>query len=149
MTTKARTIRDEVLGPLTWNTDLDWWEGRVELSPGHPLSLSLSVEDEDATADPVREIAHGRRILLFLREHEPEARLVAADELLEIYNAEWNEGEPLDEEEFMDRLTLDDVNVSFDGSAELFYLDDGLFAGHTVVVTVDANGNFADADVAG
>ena len=146
---EARTLQDEVLGTLTWNADLDWWEGRVDLSAGHPVRLSLTVEEEDADVEPAQEIAHGRRVLLFLRGHEPEARLVAADELLEIYNAEWNEGEPLDDEEFMGRLTLDDVNVSFDGSAELFYRDDGLFAGHTVLVMVDANGNFADADIAG
>ena len=149
MTTEALTVHDDILGTLTWNGDLGWWEGQIELVPGHRLSMSLSVEEEDAAVKPAQEIARARRVLLFLREHEPEARLVASDELLEIYNAEWNDGEPLDEEEFMDRLTLDDVNVSFDGSAELFYLDNGLFAGHAVLVTVDANGNFADADVAG
>lgn len=149
MTSGTRTIQDDLLGSLTWNGDLDWWEGRVQLAPGHPLRLSLSVEVEDADIVPVNEIAHARRILLFLREHEPEARLVAADELLEIYNAEWNEGDPLEEEEFMERLTLDDVNIAPDGSAELFYQDDDLFAGHTVLVTVDAQGNFSDADIAG
>jgi hypothetical protein len=141
------TIEDELLGTLTWNEDLDWWEGRAVLAPGHAISLSIEVED--ATVAPTQEIAHARRILLFLREHEPEGRLIAADELLEIYNAEWNEGEPLNDEEFMARLTLNDVNVAFDGSAELFYQDDGLFAGHAVLVTVDPNGNFADADIAG
>ncbi len=149
MTMEPRTIHDDLLGALTWNGDLGWWEGRAEVSPGHPLSLSLSVEEEDPDVEPAQEIAHGRRVLLFLREHEPEARLVAAEELLEIYNAEWNEGEPLDEEEFMERLTLDDIGILSDGSAELLYQDGGLFAGHTVLVTVGADGNFADADIAG
>lgn len=144
------TIRDDMLGALVWNSDLDWWEGRVDMLPGHSVSISLTVEDdEDSATDIDALIQHGRRIVAFIREHEPEARLVAADELLDIYNQEWNDGKPLDEEEFMDRLAIDDVNVADDGSAELFYKDDDLFAGHTVVVTIDTAGNFADADVAG
>lgn len=138
---------DEVLGPLTWDDQLDWWAGRAELAPGHRIGLSLTVEHEDPLSEA--EIATARRVLLHLREHEPEARIVAAEELLDIYNAEWNEGEPLDEEEFMSRLTLDDLNIAPDGSAELFYRDDDLFAGHTVLVSIGADGNFDDADIAG
>lgn len=144
-----RTIDDETLGTLTWNSELDWWEGRAELSPTHSIGLSITVEDEDAEAPSQAEIDQARRLLLRLREHEPEARLVAAEELLAIYNDEWNEDEPLDEEEFMARLTLDDLSVAPDGSAELFYQDDGLFAGHTVLVSLGADGNFEDADIAG
>jgi hypothetical protein len=144
-----RTIHDEVLGTLTWNDTLDWWEGRVELVPGHGIGLSLTVEEDEADAPAVAEIAFARDLLARLREREPEARVVAAEELLEIYNEEWNDEEPLSEEEFMSRLTLEDVNIAPDGSAELYYQDDGLFAGHTVLVTVGADGNFEDADVAG
>ena len=144
------TIYDDMLGALTWNSDLDWWEGRVDMQSSHSISISLTVEDDDNEVPDIDTLLqHGRRIVTFVREHEPEARLVAADTLLEIYNREWNDETPLDDEEFMGRLILDDVNVAADGSAELFYKDDGLFAGHTVLVTIDAAGNFADADVAG
>lgn len=142
-------VHDEVLGKLTWNSDFDWWEGDVDLSPNHSISISLTVDSGDEKSDIDSLIRHGRRIVAFIREHEPEARLVAAEELLDIYNQEWNDGKPLTEQEFIDRLTLDDINIAADGNAELFYKDDDLFAGHTVLVTVDAAGNFADADVAG
>ena len=145
---EERTIHDDVLGTLTWNGQLDWWEGRVELAPGHAIGLSLGVEEEES-APSEEETAQARRLLLRLREHEPEARIVAAEELLDIYNDEWNDDEPLEEEEFMARLTLDDLSIAADGSAELFYRDDNLFAGHTVLVTVGADGNFEDADIAG
>lgn len=141
------TLEDDVLGPLTWNEQLDWWEGQVELSPGHLIGLSVSVEEE--TAPPTVEMEQARRVLLRLREHEPEARLVAAEELLPIFNDEWNDDEPMTEEEFTARLTLEDLSVAADGSAELFYNDDNLFAGHTVLVTVGSDGNFEDADIAG
>ena len=143
-----RTIHDDVLGTLTWNDKLDWWEGRVELTPEHAIGLSISVEGEEGV--PLgEEIEQARSILIRLREREPEARIVAAEELLDIYNDQWNDDETLDEEEFMARLTLDDLSVAADGSAELFYRDDNLFAGHTVLVTVGVDGNFEDADIAG
>jgi hypothetical protein len=140
-------IVDEVLGMLTWNDQLDWWEGRTEMAPGHLIGISVSVEDE--TAPPTVEVEQARRVLLRLREREAEARLVAAEELLAIYNDEWNDDDPISEEEFMARLTLDDLAVASDGSAELFYQDDNLFAGHTVLVSIGADGNFEDADIAG
>jgi hypothetical protein len=143
------SFHDEVLGALTWNEDLEWWEGQTQLTPGHPIQFSISQEEVDAAAQPTAEVQQARRVIAFLREHEEEARVVAADEVLELYNLEWNEGDPLSEEEFMSRLTLDDISIAFDGSAELFYKDDGLFAGHTLLVTISAEGTFEDADIAG
>ncbi len=149
MADAERTTHDEVLGTLTWNGQLDWWEGRAEVAPGHAIRISLSVEDEAADAPSPTELDQARRVLGRLREDEPAARLVAAEELLAIYNDEWNDDEPLGEEEFMARLTLDDLSIAPDGSAELFYQDDNLFAGHTVLVSVGPDGNFEDADIAG
>ncbi len=141
------TMHDDVLGTLTWNEQLDWWEGEAELLPGHVIRISVGVEDEAAPTDA--EMAQARAVFLRLREREPEARIVAAEELLDIYNDEWNDDEPLGEEEFMARLTLEDLSVAADGSAELFYSDDNLFSGHTVLVSVGPDGNFEDADIAG
>lgn len=138
---------DAVLGTLVWNADLEWWEGQADIA-GVPIRFSLS-QPEDGGSAAAPNIEKARSVIAFLREHEPEARLVASDELLEIYNAEWNDGPALSDEEFMARLILDDLSIADDGTAEVFYRDDGLFAGHAVVVTIDENGNFADADVAG
>lgn len=146
----ARIIHDEALGALAWNGDLGWWEGQAELAPGRHVTVSISVEDEETDAEPTAEIRHARRVLSRLPEQEPEARQLAADELLGIYNEEWNDdGDPLSEDEFMARLTLEDVGVLADGSAELFYKDGGLFAGHAVLVSINADGNLDDADIAG
>ncbi|MDQ2686365.1 MAG: DUF2262 domain-containing protein [Armatimonadota bacterium] len=144
-----RTIHDETLGLLTWNSRLDWWEGRFLLAPGHPIGFSIGVEEDDSDANPTAEIQRTRLLLGRLPELEPEARQLAADELLDIYNEEWNDDAPLSAEEFMARLTLDDIGIAPDGSAELFYQDDGLFAGHAVLVSLDADGNLDDADIAG
>ena len=57
-----RVIHDDTLGPLTWNESLDWWEGQAELSPGHPIRFSVTVEHEDELTE--EEIGHARRLLL-------------------------------------------------------------------------------------
>lgn len=146
----ARTSHDETLGTLTWNGDLGWWEGQAEWAPGRRVTLSVSVEDEESDAEPAAEIAHARRVLSALPEMEAEARQLAADELLGIYNEEWNDdGDPLNEDDFVARLTLEDVGILADGSAELFYKDGGLFSGHAVLVSINAEGNLDDADIAG
>jgi len=144
-----RTIHDEMLGALTWNSQLGWWEGQAEIAPDRSVTFSVSVEDEETDEEPRVEIENARRVLLRLPEQEPEARQLAADELLDIYNEEWNDDDPLSAEEFMTRLVLDDVGIFADGSAELFYQDGGLFTGHAVLVTLDAAGNLDDADIAG
>ena len=48
----------------------------------------------------------------------------------------------------MARLTLSDVSIPR-RQRRTVYDDGGLFAGHAVLVSMDAQGNFADADVAG
>jgi hypothetical protein len=149
---ETQTVIDEALGKLTWNAELDWWEGKAEVAPGHPIRFSITLEEDEegkGTADLQETLVKAHGVLAFLREHEEEARIVAADELLEIYNAEWNENAPLEEEDFIGRLILDDVNITPSGRAELYYRDEGLFAGYAVVVNIDADGNFADADIAG
>lgn len=144
-----RTIHDETLGLLTWNNRLDWWEGRFLLAPGQPVGISIGVEEDDPDTEPTAEIQRARLLLDGLAELEPEARQLAADELLDIYNEEWNDDDPLSAEEFMTRLTLEDIGIAADGSAELFYQDGGLFAGHAVLVSLDADGNLDNADIAG
>ncbi len=46
-------------------------------------------------------------------------------------------------------MELKSVNISNDGSAEIYYLDGDLFAGHSIVINLDSEGELGDADIAG
>ena len=59
-------------------------------------------EDEDITPDVA--LDNARRAYLAFRDKEPAARDFAAEALLDVYNQEWNQGEPIDEDAFMEHL---------------------------------------------
>ena len=72
---------------------------------------------------------------------------VAARELLE--NAvDWCE-EELTREEFMARMSSPSVSVDPDGAVEFAYDDGDMFAGHVIMVYLDPDGTFSDANIAG
>ena len=88
-------------------------------------------------------------LLRALRDREPAAREFAAEALLDVYNREWNDSDPLDEDAFVDHLTLQDMSFYPNGSVELFYNAADLFRGHTVIVTLDEDAEFDDVEIAG
>jgi hypothetical protein len=142
----GRTIHDPMLGRLTWDDQLAWWEGAAEIAPGHSVDLAVA-SDGPEELPPALETA--RRVVAWVREHEARCRWHAAEQLLDVYNASWCRGEMLDARAFMDRMALESVNVSPGGPHELFYNDGDLFWGHTVVVEVDDDGAFGSAYLAG
>ncbi len=83
-----------------------------------------------------------------LRNLDVRAKQVAASELTETYNSGWNEYDEtqedgtlkavsnpkLTQEEFVSKLTLNAVNVT-GNMLNFFYDDEGMFWGHSVIVT--------------
>lgn len=140
---EKQAVRDDVLGLLTWDDSLEWWEGKREIIPGHTISVSVS--SNDAPLETVMELA--RRAYRRVQTEEPSLRRAAADALLTLHNEEWNEGEPIDGDTFTSRMVLTEFSAYDDGSAEVSYDDGGLFLGHTIIVSVDADGTIKDASI--
>jgi hypothetical protein len=71
--------------------------------------------------------------------------------LLDLKNEVWLQGEedPLTAEEFTRRLSLYAVEIDSDGCATLYFADDGIFAGHSISVYLDADGELWDTKLAG
>ena len=65
-----------------------------------------------------------------------------------VYTA-WNEEAAIDSAHFAACITLQTVIFYPDGSAELFYDDGDLFAGHVILVSLDTYGALQDATLAG
>ena len=57
--------------------------------------------------------------------------------------------EELDRETFMKSITPECVNVDQDGSVEFAFDDADIFAGHTILVQMDPDGEFEEAYIAG
>ena len=145
----ARTpLQDKTFGTLTWDDTLDYWTGRAEIGGVGLVGISVDSEGSDDVA-PSEAFENARRAYRAIREKEPAARDFAAEALLDMHNQAWNEGQATDEETFVQKMILEDISFLPDGSAELFYNAGDLFGGHSIIVTLDEEGDFDDADLAG
>jgi hypothetical protein len=86
-------------------------------------------------------------------------RAYAATTLLDLAN-DWQEqadgpgdgrapAGPVTAESFVERISLNELSISADGSATPFYADGDLFWGHVILVDVEPDGSLTDAYIAG
>ena len=108
----------------------------IELCIHTPNEGNSSITD-DARAAFVKMVAS-----------EQAARVFAAAELLPIHNEEWNDGEPIENEDFIRRLIPSSIQVWPNGDAEIAFGDDGLFWGHEIGIRY-RGGRFTEAVVQG
>jgi len=136
---------DSDLGPLTWNAELDWWEGTIRLSS--PELFRLYVFARSTPEQTITNDAHSA--IRCLRTLEDSCRRYAATELLAVHNEEWAENGPIKDDEFMRRLVPDSLVIHESGYAELHFGDGDLFWGHGVGVRIRPDGSFQEAVVEG
>jgi hypothetical protein len=107
----------------------------------------VSVDTEDTEILAVIELAcHS---FTRLQQQEVYFRRCAANQLLNLYNHTWNDGDEIDCQTFMELMKLEEVHLNSDGSANLYYDDGDLFGGHVIIISIDGNGVFEDAKIAG
>ncbi len=136
---------DSELGQLKWDDRVDWWEGEITLTSEQPFVLCILSRTDDK-----RVITEDARMAIArIRELETRCREYAADELLEIHNSEWSEGNPISKDVFVGRLSPECVVVHETGYAEICFEDGDLFWGHMVEIRIKPDGSFQEAVVAG
>jgi hypothetical protein len=78
----------------------------------------------------------------------------AAEQLLDLAN-EWladkedADTEQITKEMFISSMEISELTVSPDGSVTLYYKDGDMFWGHSIEISVDADGTVSDANIAG
>lgn len=95
------------------------------------------------------ELSVFKKIIARIIDKKNEAANAAANRLLDIYNANWNEAAPISREEFVEKLSVSSIAICTDGSAELDFDENGMFLGHAVVVRFDQDGVITDATFEG
>ncbi|MDQ0027794.1 hypothetical protein J2X90_005630 [Variovorax paradoxus] len=134
-----------VLGALAYDQGLNWYSADGASNSVPQLYLSLDeCPDEDVF------IAQASRRLESLSASIARAK-GAACSLLELANSEWlPEGAtPMDAAGFMAKLTVDSATFYPDGTMDVIFRADDLFAGHGVIVSLDADGQAIDAAICG
>ena len=141
-------VESAVLGTVMWNDDMTVWQGKVLLAPEQIVSIMLEPQESDGD----QTIARGEALIQWVKGNEADARAYAADEMTDLAEDWRDEDEEADEitpEAFADRITLSEISLGSDGSAMLWYNDDNIFAGHVVVVSVNADRQFTEAQMMG
>lgn len=158
---KEVSINSEVLGKLTLNKELEIYEtdNYVEWC-GDTVSIQLTTDEDD-----VKELlTDAEEFYKNRQEWDRKIREYASKELTELAN-DWLDAEYYDdddesgeetqtvheitEEEFARRIGICDISFDGDGDFSVYYADDDMFAGHTVVVYGNIKTGFDSASIAG
>ena len=142
--------------------------GEVELSNGNPFDavakikyssrdISLGVSRDAQSLET--SLALASDVVSDLPSLDKLAKQVAAKDLLQTYNNGWNEYDEvqedgtlksvinpqLSERGFEAKLSLREVHITGEGTVDFFYDDEGMFWGHTIVVTSFDGTDFTNA----
>lgn len=151
---ETETIEDPEFGSLTWDTKLAKWNGRSAMTDGSEFSLSVGTPADnqlpaDVENNPDKTITVESRIAFqSIRRGDAHVRAKVADEYVSLYS-EWHDGERISSEDFQSRLQLDSICVLAGGEAEIFYSDDGMFGGHSLIAHLKPDGTVYHTELFG
>lgn len=85
-------------------------------------------------------LALGDRIITWLDNHLSEVKSFAANQLLHLKNESWLKAEqdPISHSEFVSKIRMEAVTGYSKGHFQVFFFDNDLFFGHTLVVDVSS-----------
>ena len=130
---------------LTFDIDRGNYEGKVEIQKGYFIDVTISVESFDK--DLVFEVAENTFETIKVSEELYKEKI--AEDLMQLHNEVWNEGRMTNKDEFKKRIKMQGMLIFCEGNAEIYYDDGDLFWGHTIVVDIDENGLYQDAQIFG
>ncbi len=159
---KEVSVNSSVLGKLILDKDLNQYETESEIEwCGETVTISISVDEDNINEIlPVAEEFYNNR-----NEWNIKLREYSASQLTELAN-DWldeeyyeDDDEESDEEtkpvheitekEFAERITICDISFDSDGDFTVYYDDDDMFWGHSVVVYGNIKTGCESAEIMG
>lgn len=134
-----------IFSELQFDSDTKNYDGQVKFNNRDFVDLTISIEMFDK--DKVFKLAEN--VFKKIEELEETYKESIAENLLTIHNETWNEESITSKSEFINRIKLEGILFFCDGNAELYYNDGDLFWGHTIVVSINENGQYQDSQVYG
>lgn len=148
---KNKTIKIPSIGKLTYDEEIECFEGKfkvenkvieVSVHNAEPkeLALLISFVDKQIIAKFYDEILlHMESKMVNLKN---DAWLGEDDETGE-------DEPPMTKQNFRKRISISRIVFYEDCSSSIYCNDDDIFWGHTIEISVDVNGNYKDANLAG
>ena len=144
---EPKPIEDEQLGSLALDRRVGWFKGRLHVN-GTTVVLNIAPDRLDAPAEAVDTARSVQQALQALCKN---ASHFAAQRLLAVKNESWlREAEkPMSADDFCKRISLSEVTVFGTGEIDLWFDDDDIFGGHTILVRATVDVGAFDASICG
>ena len=147
-------ITDELLGEMTFDESLGSFEGEVEIS-GQNIYFGISVDDINDKETVDRLISEFKKFISEFDKWDKRIREFSAEKLTDNAN-DWLQDSLEDDEEFVEiteekfaeRMVLNSIGFDENGF-EVFYDDDDMFWGHSILVDGTLENGIEQAYIAG
>ena len=147
-------ITDEILGEMTFDESLGSFEGEVEIS-GQNIYFGISVDDINDKETVDRLISEFKKFISEFDKWDKRIREFSAEKLTDNAN-DWLQDSLEDDEEFVEiteekfaeRMVLNSIGFDENGF-EVFYDDDDMFWGHSILVDGTLENGIEQAYIAG
>ena len=147
-------ITDEILGEMTFDESLGSFEGEVEIS-GQNIYFGISVDNINDKETVDRLISEFKKFISEFDKWDKRIREFSAEKLTDNAN-DWLQDSLEDDEEFVEiteekfaeRMVLNSIGFDENGF-EVFYDDDDMFWGHSILVYGTLENGIEEAEIAG
>lgn len=147
-------LKDEILGEMTVDENDDYIEGKVEIN-NREIYFGIYVDDVNDKDNTDKVIGEFKKFISEFDKWDKDIREYAAKTMTENAN-DWlrdslEEGEEfveITEKKFAERMILNSISYDENGF-EVFYDDDDMFWGHSIVVDGTLNNGMENAYIAG
>lgn len=137
------TIENE-LGSFSLERQWNWFDGTIQWCR-KPCNVLIDVEEGSTDCTSAMDIL--RRICADDTAFDARVRRQVCDQTMDLLR-DWYE-EEITEEEYMQRLGTPLITISEDGDIDFSFETGGLYAGHSLIASVDEAGKVKSADLAG
>lgn len=151
---QAITWQEAPFAPFVLNKKFNTYNGEGEWL-GHTIRLALDSDDEQERPTAAA-IATLHRLYAAPQDWHDRFTAHAARELIEIARDWQEDGEGeiddearLSEADFARRIRLEEISIDEDGGFTAWFNDDNIFWGHVIMVSINADGGYEDAEFAG
>lgn len=141
--TRPVTIKNE-LGSFTLDRRWNWFDGTIQWC-SKPCNVLIDVAEGSTDCTSAMEI-----LRTFCKDDtafDASIRRQVCDQTMDLLG-DWYD-EEITEEEYMQRMGVPMITISEDGDIGFSFDTGDLYAGHTLVVSVDKEGNVKDTSLAG
>lgn len=137
-------IIENELGVFSLKRQWNWFDGTIQWCR-KPCNVLIDVEEGSTDCSSSMELL--RRICADDAAFDARVRRQVCDRTMDLLR-DWYE-EEITEEEYMERLGTPLITISEDRNIDFSFDTGELYAGHTLIVSADEDGNVHSADLAG